>query len=237
MNRESCPEPFARDELIIFNANSSCDANVVAYAVWLGILTFLKVITAIGITIAWFKTKPRNNSRLPSARRRRRRWFPTVPVFICTLAALFVIFLTLTVTNQCNSQNGCSVAIYSTMYFLYAGYGLVLQNHFISLGKRMIPLARTKLNEDFLKSSSQDSGEANHMVGINGDLLSKMDNVLRFLFSSQLLFLLLSWLFGTPIQLLSPRSNYSTWVSATLGMHVSQMLSKREQRGNLTHSL
>jgi hypothetical protein len=226
MNRDACPDPFARDNLIIvYNANSSCDANIIVYSVWLSILAFMKVITAIGVSVAWVQNKARNTTRNSTTRRtpRNRRRFPTVPVFMSVLATLYVIFLVLTATDECNSRNGCSIAIYSTMYFLYAGYGLVLQNHFISLGKRMIPLARSKINEDMLKSSSsQESAETNHLAGINGDLLSKMDNVLRTLFTLQLVLLLLSWMFGTPIQLLTDRANYSTWVSVTLGMHVSQ---------------
>lgn len=217
----------------------ACDANLAGFAVWLGILTLLKIITGVGLSMDWYMRYRTREGRArlakgtgvrPGMRASDRMRYPVVPTMNLVQAVLYLLLLVFASAGTCSSQNGCGLAMYCSMYLLFAGYCIVLLKQFVALGKRMIPLARSKLDmmkgmtnsSDGAQVSGTNTNEASNSGAETLDVLGKEDTILRILIHLQALCAMLQIVFGVPVQLAEgSRNQYELWLSLAFGFQVS----------------
>ena len=227
MNREGCASPFATDEFALNPSSSTpCNVNLIGYIFWFGVLTFAKLATAVGISYDWWSRyrsrvgRVRRKIALQESQERRGIRLPIVPGLNLLQAFAFVALLVTTSEGICSAQNGCGLAMYSSKYVLFGMYVQLLLKQFIGLGRKMIPLARSKINEDTLAIAINSTDANNSNFPIIGDQLAKEDTALRLLSWIQAFCILFQWIFGVPVQLSQPRDNVYLWLRLSFGFQV-----------------
>lgn len=204
MNSTDCPETLARDHLLIFS--SSCDSNLVVYVFFCSLTTVLKFVHAVGFTLQWLIRQKRRGSR--PARSVSGR-YPIIPI---AGAVLFLSYFAFTVTTSlgiCNASNGCTVALFTSMFTAFGVLTTLFLIHLINLGQRIIPLSKMKIisgpaaNQHQVIVAADGSGrdERGGNSGDSHDVTARIDMMQSVMVGLQIFCLIGGWIVGVPITL------------------------------------
>jgi hypothetical protein len=139
MDQTGCSSSFATDNWIVQHPLSPCQVPLAAFIVVLALLTFVKAYVVVRVWIFWLKRRAdmRKGARKAAFMNR----YPVVPTLLTTVVFTYALQLILVATNSVNAYNGGGTVLYAIAAFFWGGYCLFHVKKYVSLGRKLIPLA------------------------------------------------------------------------------------------------
>jgi len=175
MNTQGCPVGFATDETFLPALTpGSCEVDLNVYD---GVMFSLLIFRALFGILVWYDWWARKQASIKRAMgvQDKRRWeqrLPFIPVVSTLLVIVWFLVILLVRFDQINASNGVTLLFWTVAFAGYGIYSIVFQRKVIRLGKRVIPLARAKLDDMTAEGGTNNSGSPDNKNNKWDDLAS-----------------------------------------------------------------
>jgi len=188
----------------------SCEVDLNVYD---GILSTLLILRGLFGLLVWqeWRARKRTFTKRTADVQDKRRWehrVPFIPVLSSAMVVTWLLVVLLVRFNQSNAHNGVTLLLWTIAFNGYAIYSMLFQRRVIRLGKKIIPLARAKLDDMTKQSvgnnSPQQPGSSKTIS--KWDELASFDSVQVAIVCLQLCCVALQFLCGIVLGLIFPGS-------------------------------
>lgn len=144
MDQNGCPEGMARDLAFMLHSEISldCTVPVAAYYALVGIIVLAKVSIAIIMFRAWYARRARYlKSNDPKKIARVKNRLPIIPLNVGVSSLAYIALYVTLATNQSNTLNGASYALYGFGWTLCVALILIYLPKVVELATKLAPFA------------------------------------------------------------------------------------------------
>jgi hypothetical protein len=153
MDTSGCPPGWATDMWLVSHASQPCAVPVAAFFTVLLFYIVVKLLVLYPTWRFWLK-RYRDMKKIKGPLAQRH---PIVPSLVTALAMFYILIVSLVGANVASARNGGGTALYGVMSSVWGVYCLFHVKKYISLGRKLIPLAQARYRPDGTASSDGQS--------------------------------------------------------------------------------